>query len=267
MSDDRKGLRPSGDLELDLLIHEIKGPVAVADAAMSSLLEREDRYGSLTERQAKTLRRALRGVRRTQDLIHSLLELGRAEAGQFGVSDFDLATVIEGLVFEALEATDQAVDDWPELDDEGRRAALAAAGVELAVGDGGPLEVRHDRVKLSQMVGNLVRNAIKAREGRLRVEAGVADGKLRIVVEDDGPGIPDDQRESVFGRYVRAKSADLGALSGHGLGLAGVRYLARLMGGDVSLGAGDEGGARFEIEVPAVLASPGAEAADATQGD
>ncbi len=78
----------------------------------------------------------------------------------------------------------------------------------------------------------------------------LAGGRVRFVVEDDGPGIPADQRERVFHRFHRTDAARDRASGGTGLGLAIVRAIADAHGGSVIAGASPEGGARFELELP-----------------
>jgi signal transduction histidine kinase len=84
---------------------------------------------------------------------------------------------------------------------------------------------------------------------RLRVER-VAPDRIRFTVEDDGPGIPADQRERVFDRFHRTDTARDRASGGTGLGLAIVRAIAEAHGGRVAAAASPEGGARIEFELP-----------------
>src|SRR5262249_44126942 len=75
---------------------------------------------------------------------------------------------------------------------------------------------------------------------------------LRLVVDDDGPGIPPEQRERVFDRFHRTDSARDRASGGSGLGLAIVRAIADAHGGRVAASASREGGARVALELPGV---------------
>ena len=83
-----------------------------------------------------------------------------------------------------------------------------------------------------------------ARRGAPRTE------RIRFLVEDDGPGIPVDQRERVFDRFHRTDSGRDRASGGTGLGLAIVRAIAEAHGGSVAAGESPEGGARIEFELP-----------------
>ena len=87
----------------------------------------------------------------------------------------------------------------------------------------------------------------------MRVEP-VANGRLRFLVEDDGPGIPVDQRERVFDRFHRTDAARDRVSGGTGLGLAIVRAIAEAHGGRVAAGRSPEGGARIELELPGFTA-------------
>ncbi len=84
---------------------------------------------------------------------------------------------------------------------------------------------------------------------RMRVERG-EEGRIRFIVEDDGPGIPADQRERVFDRFQRTDAARDRASGGAGLGLAIVRAIAEAHAGHVAAGSSPEAGASVELDLP-----------------
>ena len=98
----------------------------------------------------------------------------------------------------------------------------------------------------------------------LHVERG-GPGWVRFVVQDDGPGIPEDQRELVFERFHRTDSGRARSSGGTGLGLAIVKAIAEAHHGRVRAGAGALGGARFELELPGFLPAPKALARPAVE--
>lgn len=111
-----------------------------------------------------------------------------------------------------------------------------------------------ERQDLEEMVGNLVDNACKWAEGRVAIEAGPApapdrraDAGLRIVVDDDGPGLSEAEREQVARRGNRLDETKPGS----GLGLSIVTELAGLYGGKLTLSAAPIGGLRAELVLPA----------------
>ena len=108
-----------------------------------------------------------------------------------------------------------------------------------------------DEGDLMEILGNVVDNACKWAEGRVRVRIGVAGddagGGLRLCIEDDGPGIPADKGDAVLSRGVRADATT----PGHGIGLAVVRDIViEAYGGEVSIGASELGGAAVRISIP-----------------
>ncbi|WZH53889.1 MAG: HAMP domain-containing sensor histidine kinase [Nocardioides alkalitolerans] len=114
-----------------------------------------------------------------------------------------------------------------------------------------PARAHGDGPALAQVVRNLADNAARHATGavRLSLEA-VAPGHVDVVVEDDGSGVPDDDRERVFERFVRLDEARARDDGGSGLGLAIVREVARAHGGDARVDAAGLGGARFVVRLP-----------------
>jgi two-component system sensor histidine kinase PhoQ len=111
-----------------------------------------------------------------------------------------------------------------------------------------------DRDDLMEALGNLMDNAAKWCRSQVRVsaqlQAGIGAGqKLWIVVEDDGPGVPAADRERVQERGIRVDEAT----PGHGLGLAMVRDMAEMYGGQLNIGESRFGGARVELRLPGRL--------------
>lgn len=112
-----------------------------------------------------------------------------------------------------------------------------------------PLVVRVRRHAFKRAVSNLVNNAARFAD-TVRVRAAQADGVLSIEVEDDGPGIPEDERELVFRPFYRiddARNQDSGST---GLGLAISRDIARIHGGDITLDQSSLGGLKAVLKLP-----------------
>lgn len=105
-----------------------------------------------------------------------------------------------------------------------------------------------EREDLDEMLGNLLDNAMTWAGSRVEVASRLeAGGMLAVVVEDDGPGLPADRRDAVLAPGVRLDESTPGS----GLGLAVVRDVARLYGGDLRLGDSSLGGLRVELVLPA----------------
>lgn len=110
------------------------------------------------------------------------------------------------------------------------------------------LGFRGERQDLQEILGNLMENACKWGRRRVRVSAGASGlGQMIVVVEDDGPGLPEDRRAEVLKRGARADEDTPGS----GLGLAIVDDLTRAYGGRLTLAASDLGGLKVLLELPA----------------
>jgi signal transduction histidine kinase len=252
------------ELNIEFLVHELKDPLAVIEAGLRCLLEKPERYGPLTERQANTLQRTLRSARRAGALLGDLLEVGRAEAA-CGRPDR----------FRPLESVHQALRDaletvaGPEPEPVGAyrtpcalEALLRRHGIVLRAAAGADaLEMVQDEAQFRRMAGNLMKNALHHRRERVEVDLDVEPGRLILRVSDDGPGVGPADRERIFRRYAQAAPGPL-ARRGHGLGLAGALLLARCLGGDIRVDERPGGGACFTLIVP--LRAPGGE--DGTEG-
>jgi signal transduction histidine kinase len=109
------------------------------------------------------------------------------------------------------------------------------------------LAVLVPREDLDEIIGNVLDNACKWARTRCRLSAATQDGRVAIVVEDDGPGIPPEMRGQVLARGVRADEA----VPGSGLGLSIVRDLTDAYGGQIALDDSPLGGLCVTIELPA----------------
>jgi len=107
-----------------------------------------------------------------------------------------------------------------------------------------------DRRLLARAVGNLLRNAQKYAAQRVKLTAGRESGCIMIAVDDDGPGIPPDERERVFEPFYRLDRSRDRATGGFGLGLSIAHKAVLLHGGTLHVEASPLGGARFVITLP-----------------
>jgi two-component system sensor histidine kinase RstB len=113
------------------------------------------------------------------------------------------------------------------------------------------LDIDVDRKAMPYALRNLLRNAFKYASKKIVVSAQFQDGHIMIHVDDDGIGIPPDDRESVFSAFTRLDRSRDRATGGYGLGLAITRRVLELHGGTASADASPLGGARFTLAWPA----------------
>jgi signal transduction histidine kinase len=155
-------------------------------------------------------------------------------------------------------ARDDAKRESPLLVDLG---ALVESVCENAMDAGGAVEVFVPQainvtcrpVAISRAVANLIDNALKY-GGSARVRLDRTDDRAIVTIDDDGPGIADDEREKVFAPFYRLEGSRNRDTGGVGLGLAVARTTAREHGGDVTLDRAKSGGLRVRLELPVVTA-------------
>jgi signal transduction histidine kinase len=117
------------------------------------------------------------------------------------------------------------------------------------------LEIQQDETKFRQILANLVKNALHFRRERFELTVDLKDGRLAVDVSDDGPGIPPEHHQAIFKRYTQIKECTLTARSGHGLGLAGARIMARCLGGEIDISSETGEGTTFRLTMPIQLSA------------
>jgi PAS domain S-box-containing protein len=219
--------------------HDVKNPLGAADGFLA-LLE-DDVMGELPDDQRDAVARARGSIHRALELIQNVLELARAEAGQFEIRRRTMNP--------AAVARDIA---------EEFRAQAHAKGLSLEFEereDVPPIESDASRVR--QIVANLVSNAVKYTPagGHIAVAARTrSDGRaselrdwIEIEVTDDGPGIPADKQRTLFEEFTRF---DPQAAQGAGIGLAISRRIATALGGTISVQSQEGAGSTFTLMLP-----------------
>ncbi len=211
--------------------HELRSPLAALRTVLEVALVHPDPDGP-----EPTLRIALEEVLRMARLVDDLLLLARLDAGvPRPVQEVDLAEVVREVV---------------------------PPGVVL---DLVPAHVTGDRDALGRVVRNLVDNALRHASRTVAVTVTGGD-PVDLVVDDDGLGIPDQDRERVFDRFTRLDSPRTRDAGGTGLGLAIVRELVAAAGGTVTAEQSPAGGARLRVRLPADRAAAASEPASGRAG-
>jgi signal transduction histidine kinase len=146
-----------------------------------------------------------------------------------------------------------SVDVAGEARDEVARRTASGTALARQVDAPKPVVVEGSRTQLRRALGNLLDNADRHAAGQVEVSVHQTDGRAQVVVDDDGPGIPEADRERVFERFTRLdehRGRD-GTTGGAGLGLSLVRRIAERHHGSVHVETSPLGGARLVLDLPA----------------
>ena len=240
-------------IKIDLLIHDLKVPLAVVETGVTSLLKRREKYGPLTEKQEKALIRTLRNTKVIQSLVNDILELGRSREGIVSVTRLQFSDLIKQVLVEIFDLVDRRAserikccDSLPLL-----RETLEEKGLALFIDEAlWCQEVCLDQAKIRQILRNLLNNALKYRKSRVELESYKEDVDIIFSVKDDGEGIPLIYHKKIFESYFQMDMTDSYTIRGHGLGLAGVMILVEDMGGELFLESEEGKGAKFLVKIP-----------------
>ena len=218
--------------------HELRTPLNGV-VGMASLLENT----ALDSKQRRFVRTLRHSAEALITLINDVLDLSKAEAGKLdlGCAPFDLRREIEQVV--GL-FTGRACD----------------RGIELAahIGRDVPATLRGDAIRLRQVLGNLVNNAVKFTESGavlLAVTVAPSEGDqlmLEFSVTDTGIGVAAEQQQRIFDAFEQADGSVTRKFGGTGLGLAISRQLVELMKGHMALTSEPGRGSRFSFVIPAL---------------
>ena len=209
--------------------HELRTPISRMRFALEMLMETSER-----EEQERLWQMMNVDLEELDNLIDSSLTYSRFEREQ-------------------PEPHLTAVEFGPWLEEEVESMRILGRSLELSV-DCSKLpdaqEVELDQKSMPYAVTNLLRNAIKYAKTRISVSTEVVNGRIRVYVDDDGIGIPTEERQRVFFAFTRLDRSRDRATGGYGLGLAIVRLVLEQHGGTVTADESPLGGARFTLEWP-----------------
>jgi signal transduction histidine kinase len=212
--------------------HELRTPITALQAKLENVAD------GVEQPDPDTLETMLAQVARLGRLVEQLLDLSRLEsqAEPFDRRPFEVGPVLEAAAREAR--------------------LLAPAGVEVVVGEGAGVCASGDPERIHQVLANLLENAVRHSPvpGTVHVEAVGAGGRVRLAVEDEGPGIPREEAERVFERFYRpdaSRARQVARPGGAGLGLSIARWIVDLHDGAIRVEQAAPRGCRMVVELPA----------------
>ena len=214
---------------LEAVSHDLRTPLT---SILGSALTLEQSQLRLPPEDALDLvRRIATNARKLERLLGDLLDLDRLQRGIVSPQrrPIDLAELVRRGVEETENLTGRPIE-----------------------ADAGSITVSVDAAKVERILENLLSNALRhtPADARVWVRARAEDGGVSIVVEDEGPGVPDDHKLAVFEAFRQAPGSSSGHSPGVGIGLSLVKRFAELHGGRAWLTDRDGGGAAFHVFLP-----------------
>lgn len=211
--------------------HELRTPIT-AVSGFSSLLE--SRWDDLTEDDRRNFAERIRvNAGALESLVTQLLDVARIEQG------------LDDEALEVLDVSATVTDLLPQLETQVVDHELVSA-VQRGLWAKGSTQA------LDRILSNLVSNAAKYSPAGSRIELRVVaeDDTVRVLVDDQGPGVDADERERIFSRFYRGGSDEVLRTRGAGIGLSVATDFALHLGGELTVEDAPSGGARFCLSLP-----------------
>lgn len=222
------------DTFLTVLAHELRTPITSLLGNIQLLLRRAARDHTLNERDQRAVEVISKQAARLNEMLSLQLDISRLETGQLQIErqPVDVVAVARQVVEETLPTT-----------------SLHSV---IYCGPEAPLLVEGDRLRLFQVVQNLIQNAMKysPEGGTVRLTVEMGETTVHIAVKDEGIGIPQAELPQIFERFYRATNVDAQHISGLGVGLHVVKELIGLHGGAVQVESAEGQGSTFIITLP-----------------
>jgi len=231
---ERKEMEQMKDEFIATVSHELRTPLTALIGALA--MAKEEAGSGLAPDAAMFLDMASQNGERLAALINDILDLEKIESGRM---DLELKILDVG------EFLHHALDI--------NRAYADRHGVYFKLADPLPaVSVNADPDRLLQILTNLLSNAAKfsPQGGSIRVAAEAIEGSVRVSVTDEGPGIPEEFRGRIFGKFEQADGSDTRQKGGTGLGLSICKALVEKMGGHIGFQSAPGAGATFWFELP-----------------
>ena len=216
---------------LSITSHDIRGLLHALRLTLDVQLLRAQDRNFERDGMVKAIRRSVADVQQMSRLVEDLLDRSQIQAGKLhlDLADLDLVALVK-------ETTQ-------------RTSALGGRPVPITVDAPEPVRGRFDRIRVDQVVSNLISNAMKYGEGKpITVSVRAVEGTARIEVADLGPGIAKADQDKIFQRFERGAAME--RPGSYGLGLWIVRELVRLHGGTVTVESAPGKGAAFLVTLP-----------------
>jgi signal transduction histidine kinase len=239
---------------VDLLIHDMTGPLSIASTSINNLISKQDKYGSVTGRQKTTLNMALRNINKASTFLHEMIEVYRSEEGLFRKDSCSISDILKDALIEAMELIDPDITEKLSGEEgyDKLGQTLEDNGITVDItGKYNTSSFYHDKKKIQQILRNLITNALKYRRKKVIIRIS-GDNELVIAVENDGSCIPQEKQDVIFNRFSHLKDKEDNDMKGLGFGLSCVKTIVETMNGNITLSSSEGKGTCFTIIIPSL---------------
>ncbi len=233
---EQQKLEKHRDILISMFAHDLKAPVAIAGGFVSRLLH--GKAGELNDKQRVYLEAVYKEIQRLENYIHTILEILRLEAGKVPLSleECSLEEVVEDVIDGlSVKASEKNISIRSELPDH----------VTI---------IKADSKQLQRAITNLLDNAIKfsPKDSEVHIRVKALDDSVIVEIEDQGPGINEEDLPHVFDPFFKGKKQlkEKDSKQGSGLGLAIVKSIVEAHGGEVWVKNREKGGTKFWFKIP-----------------
>lgn len=203
--------------------HELRTPLARVFFLLNQL-----KGGADADKQQKSIERIERSMYELNDLVEELMDFARLDRDVLDREKINVGNVVKEL---------------PEMVSELREDVSVSVDCE-------PVVVEANTTHFRRALTNLVTNAVRHAKGAIWISGKTMGDCVQIAVEDDGMGIPEELRDKVFEPFYQVDESRSSETGGTGLGLAIVKRIVLQNGGQIDVGEGARGGARFTLTFP-----------------
>ncbi|MES2776404.1 MAG: ATP-binding protein [Bacteroidota bacterium] len=213
--------------------HEFRTPLTLIQGPLQQIEENIKGKDGTTEVPVRHIKTMRRNTDRLLELVNQMLDLSKLDSGKMKLQ------VVKGDLLQLLKALSASFESMAER-----------KGIHYHILFPGQTDILFfDKDKLEKIISNLLINAFKytPEQGTVSVNADIEGGRLRFMVEDNGPGIPKKELDKIFDRFYQVEGTED---KGSGIGLALVKELVDLYRGQISVSSEPGKGCRFKVTLP-----------------
>src|SRR3989344_3461962 len=216
---------------ISLVSHELRNPLTSIHGALGLMKQEE----TIAEKEKDLISIAYRNSERLTQLINDVLTLEKLQSGRLEM---------EYKIIPLREVIEEAIQYSQPAAEKANILVMIEALIDV--------QIKGDANRLHEVMSNLLSNAIKysSPQGKVFISMQILDDQVRVLVRDEGPGIPEEFRSKIFQRFARADSTTTREKEGTGLGLSICKNIIEHHGGKIDFESKEGEGTTFYFDLP-----------------